>query len=177
MDRSAHRRHRTRLACAGVTLLTAAMTVGLAGTADARKASAKPGAKTAQAAHLASETVSEVVTLHDLALAVRPGSGLPQSRSSFSHLATEFAAQATACAAIGKPAAALGTTLSAYRKLASQVATNVRKANAKLPSTFAASIRGNDKKWKAALTSIGKADHANLLKSVPKLLYPKAAGK
>ena len=176
-DRTAHRGYRVRMACTGVTLFTLVLMGCLTGTAAAHKQSAKPSAQVTHAATLASQSISEVVTLHDLALTVKPGSGAPRARNSFAQLATAFATEAQACTAIGPPAASLGRTLRVYHQLASQVAASAGKTNATLPSAFTVTIKANDKKWEAALTAIGKTDHLNLLKTVPKLLYATGTGK
>jgi hypothetical protein len=165
------------MASTGVTVFTLVLVGFLTGTAAAHKQSAKPGAKVTHAARLASQSISEVVTLHDLALTVKPGSGAPRALSSFAQLATTFATEAQACTAIGPPAASLGRTLSVYHHLASEIAASAGKTSATLPSAFTVTIKANDKKWKSALTAIGRADHSNLLKTVPKLLYATGTGK
>jgi hypothetical protein len=169
----AHRRQ-AWMARAGALLTIFVIAVPAATASAHRQAAAKPTAKVAQAAHLASEGISDVVSLHDLALLVKPGE--PRARNSFTQLATGFAAEAQACMAIGTPAAALRRVLRVYGQLAAQVGTASKKKNATLPASFTVAIKANDMKWEAALKAIGKADHANLLKTVPKLLYAKVSG-
>ena len=166
--RSAHRGGRAWMACACVALVSFASTGGLAA---AHGRSAKP----VTAAQIASGSISGVVTLHDLALTIKPGSKAPKASNAFKHLATGFATEIQETVVVGAPAASLAHTLRVYRQLASELAASAGKANAKLPSSFTATIKANDRKWKAALTAIGKAAHLNLLKSVPKLLYASGA--
>lgn len=176
-DRVGRKSYRVWATCAGATLLTVVAAIAVADTAGAHTRSANPGSKPPTAAQLASGSISGVVTLHDLAVTVKPGSKAPRAHAAFTHLAASFASEVQTSTVVGAPAASLARTLRVYRQLASEVAASAAKANPTLPSAFTATIKANDKKWKAALTAIGKAAHLNILKSVPKLLYATGTAK
>jgi hypothetical protein len=139
----------------------------------------KAPTKLSRAVAIASESRSQVVTLHDLSVSVGQANGMPEKviHSSAQHLEVTFTTEATAARAIGavasSPTGALASSLRSYESLAVQVVSATTKKNPSMTASFSKALAANDKKWLGALADLGKADHVNLLKEVPTLLYPK----
>ncbi len=161
----------------GAVAASAFVALALTGAAPAL-AAAKPTVL-ARAVAIAADSRSPVVTLHDLAVSVGQAHGLPGNvvHSSAQHLEVTFASEAQAARALGAPSssptAALASSLLGYDSLTAQVVSATSKKVASLSPSFSKVLLANDKKWLGALGALGKADHVNLLKEVPTLLYPK----
>jgi hypothetical protein len=165
---------------AGVVL--ACVSLGALATLPPAGASIKPSVKVAsklsQAVAIASESLSNVVTLHDMAVSVGKGNGIPDSvvHSSGQRLEVIFASEGHAASALDQtsssPTGSLAASLVSYSGLASKVVAATGDKPSALGTSFTTTLMANDKRWEAALSALGKADHVNLLKEVPKLLYP-----
>jgi hypothetical protein len=145
-------------------------------------ASAAPGplTKLGQAVAIASESRYQVVTLHDLAVSVGRLKGVPVgvTRSSAQRLGAAFLAEAAELGSLAprakSPTAELAASLRSYSGFATEVAKSSTQSF--MPAGFSPALAVTDHEWLAALKGLGKADHANLLKEVPTLLYPAPPG-
>lgn len=146
----------------------------------ATKAPAKVPVKLSRALAIASESRGEVITLHDLSVSIGNKKGIPAGvvDSSAKNLQTQFHAQAAAARALAQPSSsatgALTASLSSYAGFAGEVSKAAASEGRALPADFIKELAGTDKRWETALSSLGRAAHVNLLKDVPKLLYPSA---
>jgi hypothetical protein len=174
---------RSPLGRAGVALVC--VSLGVLATLTPAGASTKPSGKAAsklsQAVAIASESLSNVVTLHDMAISVGKTNGIPASviHSSSQRLELSFASEDQATRALDQPSSsptgALAASLVNYGALAAKVVAATTNKPSPLGPSFTKELMTNDKRWEAALSALGKADHVNLLKEVPKLLYPTAS--
>jgi len=167
-----------KLSSQGGLALAALATLTLVLASISTPALAGTDSKLSRAVSIAAQSRTNVVTLHDLAVSV--GEPMPPEkviRVSVQGLEVTFAKEAKACKAIGasasSPTGILAASLLTYGNLATEVVAATKEKHPSMTAGFTKALKANDKKWLKALTALGKADHVNLLKEIPTLLYPK----
>jgi hypothetical protein len=155
------------VAALGVVLVVGAST-------PASTATTKAPSKLAKAVAIATESVSQVVTLHDMAVGLGKPNGVPPIavRATAQGLVAPLQSEAASARALGAPAKSPTAVLAACFAGYSVFAGEVAMAKNAVPPGFSEKLAAEDARWRRALADLDNAGHVDLLKQVPALLYP-----